>query len=82
MAGTLTSKRHVVADTVDAIEFCYDKGWTDGLPVIPPTPDRVLAMLEAVRLDPQHQVTYIAHRAVAVTAEKVAINAVLAGCKP
>ena len=57
MAGTLTSKRHAVADTVDSIEFCYDKGWTDGLPVIPPTPDRVLAMLEAVRLDPQHQVT-------------------------
>jgi hypothetical protein len=82
MAGTLTSKRHVVADTVDAIEFCYEKGWTDGLPVIPPTPDRVLAMLEAVGLDPQHQVAYIAHRAVAITAEKVAINAVLAGCKP
>ena len=80
--GMLTSKRHAIDDTVDAIEFCHEKGWTDGLPVIPPTPDRVQAMLEADRLDPQHQVTTIAQRAVAITAEKVAINAVMAGCKP
>jgi hypothetical protein len=82
MAGTLTSTRHAIDDTVDAIEFCHERGWTDGLPVIPPTPDRVRAMLEAVHLDPQHQVATIAHRAVAVTAEKVAINAVMAGCAP
>jgi hypothetical protein len=82
MAGTLTSKRHVVADDADAVEFCHARGWTDGLPVIPPTPDRVRAMLEAARLDAQHAVTSIAHRAVTITAEKVAINAVLAGCKP
>ena len=82
MTRTLSSKRHAVDEATDAIEFCYEKGWTDGLPVIPPTPDRVHAMLEAVGLDPQHQVTYIAHRAVAITAEKVAINAVLAGCTP
>jgi hypothetical protein len=82
MRGTFTSKRHVVADDTDAVEFCHAKGWTDGLPVIPPTPDRVRAMLEAVRLDAQHAVTTIAHRAVTITAEKVAINAVLAGCTP
>ena len=82
MTGALTSKRHAVADAADAIEFCYAQGWTDGLPVIPPTPGRVQAMLDAVRLAPQHQVAAIAHRAVAITAEKAAINAVLAGCKP
>ena len=82
MAGTLTSRRHAVDDAVGAIEFCYEKGWTDGLPVIPPTPDRVHAMLDAVGLDPQHPVTSIAHRAVTITAEKIAVNAVLAGCKP
>jgi hypothetical protein len=82
MTGVLTSKRHVVADAGDAIEFCYAQGWTDGLPVIPPTPERVHAFLEAVRLAPDHQVAYITHRAVPITAEKVAINAVLAGCKP
>jgi hypothetical protein len=39
-------------------------------------------MLAAARLDPGHQVAFIAHRAVSITAEKVAINAVMAGCKP
>jgi hypothetical protein len=82
MAVALFSKRHTVDDLTDAIEFCHQQGWTDGLPVVPPTPDRVLAMLEAVRLAPDHQVTYIAHRAVAITAEKIAINAAMAGCKP
>src|SRR5260370_17044571 len=39
-------------------------------------------MLEAARLDPKQQVGFVAHRAVSITAEKVAINAVMAGCKP
>jgi hypothetical protein len=82
MTDTLTSRRYTLDDAGDAVEFCHQKGWTDGLPVIPPTPDRVHAMLEAVRLDPKHEVATIAHRAVAITAEKVAINAVLAGCRP
>jgi hypothetical protein len=82
MSTALSSPRHRVADLAEAIELCYAKGWTDGLPVVPPTPDRVEAMLSAVRLPPDHQVTYVAHRAVSVTAEKVAINAVMAGCRP
>ena len=82
MADTLTSRRYTLDDAGDAIEFCHQKGWTDGLPVIPPTPDRVHAMLDAVGLDPKHEVATIAHRAVTITAEKAAINAVLAGCKP
>ena len=82
MSATLTSQRYQVDDTAAAIELAFDKGWTDGLPVIPPTPDRVAAMLDAAGLPPDHQVTFIAHRAVAVTAEKAAINAVMAGCKP
>lgn len=82
MAGTLASKRYPVRDLADAIELCYEKGWTDGLPVVPPTPERVEAMLDAAKLDLQQEVAYIAHRAVSITAEKVAINAVMAGCKP
>jgi hypothetical protein len=58
------------------------QGWTDGLPVVPPTEDRIAAMLAAVKLDPGHQVAFIENRQVSVTAEKIAINAVLAGCKP
>jgi hypothetical protein len=82
MPAALSSPRHRVADLTEAIELCYAKGWTDGLPVVPPTPDRVEAMLAAARLRPDHEVTYVAHRAVSVTAEKVAINAVMAGCRP
>src|SRR5213594_4069117 len=82
MAVTLTSKRYQVQDVGDAIEFCFEQGWTDGLPVVPPTPERVGAMLEAARLAPQQQVAFITNRVVSITAEKVAINAVMAGCKP
>jgi hypothetical protein len=81
MPATLSSKRHRV-DELDPIEFCFEQGWSDGLPVVPPTEARVRKMLEAVKLPPDHQVGYIEHRAVSITAEKVAINAVMAGCKP
>ena len=82
MPGTLTSKRHRVEEAADAIEFCFQQGWTDGLPVVPPTTERVGALLEAARLDPKQEIGFVAHRAVSVTAEKVAINAVMAGCRP
>src|SRR5712664_3135788 len=82
MAAVLTSKRFTVRDETDAIELAFDKGWSDGLPVVPPTEARVRAMLEAVRLEPGHQVGVIRDRAVVITAEKVAINAVMAGCRP
>ena len=82
MPATLSSKRYQVPDAGDAIEFCFEQGWTDGLPVIPPTEARVRAMLDAAALDPKSEVVQVAHRAVSITAEKVAINAVMAGCKP
>ena len=83
MATTLTSRRYQVEGGLhDAIEFCFEQGWTDGLPVVPPTPDRVQAMLEAAGLDPGQEIAVIEHRAVRITAEKVAINAVMAGCRP
>src|SRR5512132_961245 len=78
----LQSRRHTAQDLSDAIELCYTNGWTDGLPVIPPTADRIEAMLNAAGLDPQQQIAFIENRQVSITAEKVAINAVLAGCKP
>ena len=78
----LASRRHAAADLDEAMELCHARGWTDGLPVVPPTPERVEAMLAAARLEPDHEIAYVAHRAVSVTAEKVAINAVMAGCRP
>jgi hypothetical protein len=80
--ATLTSKRFSARDEADAIELAFDRGWSDGLPVVPPTEARVRAMLEAGRLESDQQVAFIRDRAVAVTAEKVAINAVMAGCRP
>ncbi|HXJ77587.1 MAG TPA: hypothetical protein VMS64_02800 [Candidatus Methylomirabilis sp.] len=76
------SRRHAVADLAEAMELCFTKGWTDGLPVIPPTTASVTAMLEAAAVEPKQQIAFIENRQVSVTAEKVAINAVLAGCKP
>jgi hypothetical protein len=78
----LQSTRYEISDTAEAIEFYYAKGWTDGLPVVPPTESSIRAMLDAVGLDPGEEITFIEHRQVSVTAEKVAINAVMAGCRP
>ncbi len=66
----------------EQIEFCYARGWTDGLPVVPATRELVKDMLEAGGLKPDAVIAEMPSRKVAVTAEKVAINAIMAGCKP
>ncbi|HVQ76793.1 MAG TPA: hypothetical protein VMT79_14795 [Candidatus Binatia bacterium] len=82
MTTALLSRRYTVNHLTEAIDLCYERGWTDGLPVIPPTEPAVRRMLEAARLEPDHQIAFITNRQVAITAEKVAINAVMAGCRP
>lgn len=64
------------------IEQCYEEGWTDGLPVVPPTEDAVEAFLAAAGLEAEDLVGNVPERSRPVTAEKVAANAVLAGCLP
>jgi hypothetical protein len=71
----------MVEDLTEAIEIYFAKGWTDGLPVIPPTEKGIRAMLDAAGLKAGQEITFIENRQVSVTAEKVAINAVMAGCK-
>lgn len=71
-----------VDDFEEAVELCHSKGWTDGLPVIPPTKDRVARFLDTVDLAPDHQIGFYSLRNRPVTVEKVAINAVMAGCRP
>jgi len=78
----LKSRHFEAADMAAAMELCHEKGWSDGLPVVPPTAGLVGAMLEACALEPDHEVAFIENRQVSVRAEKIAINAVLAGCKP
>ncbi len=78
----LQSRHYEAPDLGAAMELCDAKGWTDGLPVVPPTAERIDAMLAAAGLEPGIEIAFIENRQVSVTAEKVAINAVLAGCKP
>jgi hypothetical protein len=72
----------VPIDAAAEIERCYERGWTDGLPVVPATRSLVDAMLGAAGLDGDTLIAEFPSRNAAVTAEKVAINAVMAGCKP
>jgi hypothetical protein len=66
----------------DAVEAYFDQGLTDGLPVIPPTVERVEEMLRRAGLQPDTLLGEVPTRMVRVTADKVAANAVMAGCLP
>jgi hypothetical protein len=64
------------------IEFYYAQGWSDGLPLVPPTEESVQEMLAAGGLTPDEILGTIEERNATLPAEKVAINAVMAGCLP
>lgn len=66
----------------DVYELFLEREWTDGLPVVAPTATRVTAMLAAAGCDADDIVGTVPERSRSVTAEKVAINAVMAGCAP
>ncbi len=71
-----------LGDYDDPLESCFERGWTDGLPVVPPTDERIVRMLAATDRAPTEIVGLIPPNRVACTVEKVAINAVMAGCRP
>lgn len=71
-----------INDSEDLMEACYDRGWTDGLPVVPPTPLRVSRMLTGTDRDADEIIGNIPPDYAPCSVEKAAINAVLAGCKP
>jgi hypothetical protein len=80
--STMRSRRVDLADLEDEAEAMFDRGWTDGLPVVPPTEARVLRMLEGTTRAPDEVVAVVPPDLVDCTVEKVAVNAVMAGCKP
>jgi hypothetical protein len=83
MRGTLLADTYDVAnDPVAFFALAEARGWGDGLPLIPPTEERVQAMLETVAVSPDHVVAVVEPRRGDATIEKIAINAVLAGCTP
>ena len=79
---TLHSKRIEFASGEDEFEVMFSRGLTDGLPVIPPTPERVMRMLAGTGRSPQEVVAIAPPDLVELTVEKIAINAVMAGCLP
>jgi hypothetical protein len=80
--GLLKARQIEVSPMEDPMEVCHERGWSDGLPVTPPTDERVIRMLSGTTRDPQEVVGLIPPNLAECTVEKVAINAVMAGCKP
>jgi len=79
-AGRLRSRTLLVGSLEDPFEALHERGLTDGLPVVPPTPERVVAMLEHTSRGPQELVGVMPPYDGGATVEKVAVNAVMAGC--
>ncbi|MEJ2110272.1 MAG: hypothetical protein P8Z37_10240, partial [Acidobacteriota bacterium] len=63
-------------------KYFLQHGWSDGLPLVPPTPDAVNAMLEGVDFPPDHVVGSVEPGGVSATVKDIAVNAVMAGCLP
>jgi hypothetical protein len=78
----LAARKIEFGENDDPAELCYERGWTDGLPVTPPTDERVLRMLKGTTRKASEVVGRIPPYLAECTVEKVAINAVMAGCKP
>ena len=79
---TLTSKAYELEDFGAAQELYHSSGWTDGLPVVPPTESAVTACLDWALMPPDQLIGIEPVREQPITAEKLAINAVMAGCLP
>jgi hypothetical protein len=78
----LASRKVALGEWDDAIEACFERGWSDGLPVVPPTDARILRMLAGTRRAASEVIGKVPPNLADCTVEKVAINAVMAGCKP
>jgi hypothetical protein len=81
-SSRLTSKTHEVEDFAAAQELFHSRGWTDGLPIVPPTEAAVGACLEWAGMPPDQLMGIEPVREQPITAEKLAVNAVMAGCLP
>ena len=81
MSADLAALPHAFRDEEDLQESYHARGWTDGLLIVAPTPERVEAFLAAANLAPDVLLSEVPTREVRVTAEHAAINAVMAGCR-
>lgn len=78
----IRARRIEIGEADDIAEFMFDQGFSDGLPLVPPTAELVIRMLSGTRRSPQDIVAVVPPNMAPVTVEKIAINAVMAGCKP
>jgi len=79
----LVSEKIKAEDSLEAINnLFYEHGWTDGLPIVPPTPERVRLMISGCKLNAQEEIAILPPKMGSATVEKIAINAVMAGCLP
>lgn len=78
---TLSSTPHAVADDEAAQDLFTRNGWSDGLPVVPPTPERVERFVAAAGVPGGEVIGNLPEQGSALTLEKIAINAVAAGCR-
>ena len=69
-------------DPLAAIDYCYEQGWTDGLPVVPPSVARVGEMLLFEGRPPETVLAAHGATGLECTIHAAAVNAVMAGCKP
>ena len=76
------SRQVPLLETEDPIEVAYDRGWSDGLPVVPPTDERILRILKGTSRSWDEVIGKMPPNLMDCTVEKVAINAVMAGCRP
>ncbi|MEX2434140.1 MAG: thioredoxin family protein [Acidimicrobiia bacterium] len=81
-AARLNSRRIELGEHEDEMESMFERGWSDGLPLVPPTPARVARMLTGKKPDADEIVAEVPPDLVGCTVEKIAINAVMAGCRP
>jgi len=82
MSTALAAESHAFESEEDLQEAYHERGWTDGLPIVAPTPERVEACLAQAGLAADALLGEVPTREVRVTAEHAAINAVMAGCRP
>lgn len=78
----LQARKIELAESEDIMEACFERGWSDGLPLVPPTPLRVTRMLSSTDRSANEIVGSVPPDNRPCTIEKIAINAVMAGCKP